>query len=50
LADDGNLDRLVGIVSRADVSAGLSRGLKVDLSAITVPPAYCRECHCPERS
>jgi putative hemolysin len=43
LAEDGNLDRLVGIVSRADVLAGLSRGGKVDLSAITVPPAYVAE-------
>ena len=49
VAEEGNLDKLVGIVSRADVLAGLARGENVDLSAIAV---YLRvgECQRPERS
>jgi putative hemolysin len=40
VAEDGNLDKLVGIVSRADVLARLAQGANVDLLGIAVPPAY----------
>jgi len=43
VAEGGNLDKLVGIVSRADVLARFARGENVDLSAIAVPPAYVSE-------
>jgi magnesium and cobalt exporter, CNNM family len=40
VAEEGNLDRLVGIVSRADVLAGVAQGANFDLSTTVVPPAY----------
>jgi putative hemolysin len=40
VAEEGNLDKLVGIVSRADVLARLAQGANVDLLGIAVPPAY----------
>jgi len=43
VAEEGNLDRLVGIVSRADVLAGLTRGETIDLAAKSVPPTYVPE-------
>jgi putative hemolysin len=43
VAEEGNLDKLVGIVSRADALAGLARGGQVDLSAIAIPAAYVSE-------
>ena len=42
VAKEGNL-KLVGIISRAEVLAALTRGSNVDLSAIAVPPAYVSE-------
>jgi putative hemolysin len=43
LAEQDNLDKLVGIVSRADVLSDLTRGGNIDLSAIAVAPAYVSE-------
>ena len=43
VAEEGNLDRLVGTVSRADVLAGLARGGNVDPAGISVPPTYVSE-------
>jgi putative hemolysin len=40
VANEGNLDKLVGVVSRADVLAGLVQNGEFNLSAIVVPPAY----------
>lgn len=43
VAEEGDLERLVGIVSRADVLAALARGEAIDLAAQTVPPTYVPE-------
>jgi putative hemolysin len=40
VAEEGNLDKLVGIVSRADMLARLAQGANVDLLGIAVPAAY----------
>jgi CBS domain-containing protein len=40
VAEEGNLDKLVSIVWRADVLARLAQGANVDLLGIAVPPAY----------
>jgi putative hemolysin len=40
---DGDLDKLVGVVSRADVLAALARDAPLDLAALAIPPSYVSE-------
>jgi putative hemolysin len=43
VTDQGNLDKLIGIVSRADVLAVIAKGETVDLAAMATEPAYVSE-------
>jgi putative hemolysin len=43
VTDQGNLDKLVGVVSRADVLAAIAKGETVDLAAMAKAPAYVAE-------
>jgi putative hemolysin len=43
VADEGNLDKLIGIVSRADVLAAIAKGETVDLGAMAAAPVYVAE-------
>jgi putative hemolysin len=40
---NSDLDDLIGIVSRADVLAALTRDAHVDLTALSTPPSYVSE-------
>jgi putative hemolysin len=43
VTQDGDLDKLIGVVSRADVLAALTRDAPVDLAALATPPSYVSE-------
>jgi putative hemolysin len=43
VTDQANLDKLIGIVSRADVLAAIAKGETVDLAAMATAPAYVAE-------
>ncbi len=43
VTDQGNLDQLIGIVSRADVLAAIAKGETIDLVAMATAPAYVAE-------
>lgn len=43
VTDHGDLDQLIGIVSRADVLAAIVKGETVDLAAMAAAPAYVSE-------
>jgi putative hemolysin len=43
VSHDGDLDKLIGVASRADVLAALARDGSVDLAKLAKPPAYVSE-------
>jgi putative hemolysin len=43
VTDQGNLDKLIGIVSRAEVLAAIAKGETVDLAAMATAPAHVSE-------